>query len=281
VANKDRRPEEPTSPLVAREQRIRARLGVPVAAGGAVYLLGAIIIYQSLLHLPVVGVLQALTPALEGEAQAPRSPEALEVRYLAGHAFGLIAGAVLEALGLLALFAGLYFLLEATRARSDQASEGTRITLLIGGILTPLILIVQQIVRDVKAHQFIHGHNFSQAAVEAAVSKGAANLLAGYLGLLLPVVLVVGMVLTLVRAARVGLVPRWLRTFGVVCAFLLLPVFASAFLLQILVAGFMVALGFLFLERLPEGDPPAWREGRAIPWPSPAAAKAEQAKAKG
>jgi|GEM_PF-5582259 len=273
MARQARRQKEPVSPLVERESRLRARLGVPVAAGGAIYLLGAIIVYQALLHLPLVGVVQALAPALRGEARAAVSPEALEVRYLAGHAFGLIAGSVLEALGLAALFAGLYFLLSATRARSDQASEGTRITLIVGGVLTPVILIAQQIVRDVKAHQFIHGHNFGQAAVEAAVSKGAANLLAGYLGLILPIVLVVGMILTLLRATRVGLMPRWLRTFGVVCAFLLLPVFASAFLLQILVAGFMVAFGFLLLERLPEGDPPAWREGRAIPWPSPSEAR--------
>jgi len=267
--------------IVESEQRTRARLGVPVAAGGAIYLLGAITVYQSLLRLPTVGIIQALTPALEGRARATVSPETLEVRYLAGHSFGLIAGSIMEAFGVAVLTAALLFLLEATRARVEQRSEATRLAVLIGGYLTALVLIVEQIVRDIKVHQFIHQHNFSQNAVESAVSTGAANLISGYLGLLMPVVLAVGMILALLRATRAGLLPRWLRTLGVIAAVLILPVFSGAFVLQIIVAGFMVALGFLFLGRLPDGDPPAWKEGRAIPWPSPAEARGKAAPAKG
>lgn len=275
-------PQEP----VAGEARSRARLGVPVSAAGVIYLLGAIIIYQSLVGLPTVGIIQGLAPALEGKAAVAVSPQTPEIRYISHHALGLIAGSVLEAIGVALLTIGLLFLLEAVRARAPEPSPAVRITVMTGGFLGAFVMILAQIVRAVRTHEFATGHNFTQAAVERAVTTGAANQIVGYLDLLLPVVLVVGMIMALLRATRVGLLPRWLRTLGVIAAIILLPLFTGAFTLQIVPGAFMVALGFLFLGRLPGGDPPAWASGEAIPWPTPqrgAAARgaAASAKAKG
>jgi hypothetical protein len=251
------------------EAHRRARLGVPLSAGGVIYLLGAIIIYQSLLGLPTVGVLQALTPALEGKATVAVSPQTPEIKYIAHHSFGLIAGSVLEALAIALLTLGLLFLLEAVARRAPEPSPAVRTTLIVGGFGGALALILAQIVRAIRTHEFAGGHTFTQAAVERAVSTGAANQIAGYLDLLLPVVFVVGMIMALLRATRVGLLPRWVRTFGIIAAIILLPLFTGAFTLQIIPGAFMVALGFLFLNRLPSGDPPAWAAGEAIPWPTP------------
>jgi hypothetical protein len=54
----------------------------------------------------------------------------------------------------------------------------------------------------------------------------------------------------------------------------ILPLFAGIFYLQLVPAAWMVSVGFLFLGRLPGGDPPAWTSGVACPWPSPAEVRA-------
>jgi hypothetical protein len=251
-----------------REQERRTRLGVPVTASGVLYLLGAIILYQALLHLPTVGILQGLQRALGDHSLGAVSPQAAEVKYLSHHAFGLIAGSLLQAIAYVFLVLALLLLLDATRLRSQEQSVTVRRLVLFGGIGTAIIVVAGQIVRAVRTHEFAVGHNFTQHAVEHAVTKGTANVIAGYLGLLLPVVLVVGMILTVLRATRVGLLPRWMRNFGIVAAILLLPIFAQAFELQIIAAAWIVALGLMFLGRLPSGDPPAWASGEAMPWPS-------------
>ncbi|MDE3069575.1 MAG: hypothetical protein KGJ43_02475 [Acidobacteriota bacterium] len=259
-----------TRERVEDERALRARLAVPVTAGGVLYLLGAITLYQSLLHLPTVGILQGLAPALAGKAGSAVSPQAPEVRFLSHHAFGLIAGSALQAGALVALLMLLVFLSDATQARSGEASRTPRTLVLIGGGASAIVVVAGQVVRAINTHSFVTGHDLSQHAVERAVTTGAANALAGYLGLLAPVVLVVGMVMVLLRATRVGLIPRWLRAFGIVAAILMLPLFAQAFTLQIIPAAWMVATGFMLMGRLPGGHPPAWESGESIPWPAPA-----------
>ncbi|HXQ00509.1 MAG TPA: hypothetical protein VN845_10665, partial [Solirubrobacteraceae bacterium] len=102
---------------VAFEVERRARLGVPAAAGGVLYLLSAIILNASLKELPTVGIVQGLEPALHGEANPVVSPRAGEVRYIDHHAFGLVVGNVLAAVAVLALMLVLLFINDCTRFR--------------------------------------------------------------------------------------------------------------------------------------------------------------------
>jgi hypothetical protein len=43
---------------------------------------------------------------------------------------------------------------------------------------------------------------------------------------------------------------------------------------QLLTALWLAAVGFLLMGRWPGGDPPAWEQGVAIPWPSAAEKRA-------
>jgi hypothetical protein len=262
------------SEQVAYESERRARLGVPAAAGGVLFLISAIIVNSVIGALPSVGLLQGLQPALQGTVNPAVSARAEEVKYLSHHAFGLIAGSVLEAIAAVALMLVLLFLLSATRFRRAETPRAAGPLVLAGGVGLAVFGIASQVVRVIRTHQFATGHNFSEAAVEHALTKGAANLAIGYLGLLAPLVLALGLVMVLLSATRVGLITRWQRGLGIATAIVILPLFAGIFYLQLVPAAWMVSVGFLFLGRLPGGDPPAWAAGVACPWPSPAELRA-------
>jgi hypothetical protein len=262
------------SKQVAHESERRARLGVPAAAGGVLFLLSAIIVNSVISGLPSVGLLQGLEPALRGTVNSAVSARAGEVRYLSHHAFGLIAGSVLEAIAAIALTLVLLFLLSATRFRRVETPRAAGPLVIVGGVGLAVFGIASQVVRAIRTHEFATGHNFSEAAVEHALTKGAVNLAIGYLGLLAPLVLALGLIMVLLSATRVGLLTRWQRGLGIATAVVILPLFAGIFYLQLVPAAWMVSVGFLFLGRLPGGDPPAWTSGVACPWPSPAEVRA-------
>src|SRR5207247_1689149 len=92
---------------VARELGRRRSLGVPVAAGGVLYLLGSITIAGTLKGAPTVGLIQGLTPALKGEVNPAVSPRAQEVKFISHHAFALLPGSVV--VSYVDLLAGLAF----------------------------------------------------------------------------------------------------------------------------------------------------------------------------
>src|SRR3977135_215467 len=118
---------------VALEQERRARLGVPVAAGGVLYLLSGIILTATLKGIPTVGVLQGVAPALRGEVNPAESPRAAEVRFQSHHSFGLVAGSVLVAIAYAAIMLVLLFVLDSARFRRPQTTGTARWLILVGG----------------------------------------------------------------------------------------------------------------------------------------------------
>jgi hypothetical protein len=249
---------------VAFEGERRARLGVPTAAGGVLYLLSGIILTSTLKGIPTVGVLQGLAPALRGEAAPAESPRAAEVRFQSHHSFGLLAGSVLVALAYLAIVLVLLFVLDATRFRRPRTGPAARWLILVGGSAVAALSVATQIVLAIKTHHFATGHDFSAHAVEAVTHNSIYTALA-YLTPLAGLALAAGMIMTVLGGSRVGLLPRWVAMVGGVSAVLLLLPTA---LLDLVPAFWMVSMGILMMERWPSGDPPAWASGEAIPWPS-------------
>lgn len=251
---------------VALETDRRARLGVPTAAGGVLYLLSGIILTATLKGIPTVGVLQGVAPALRGEATPAESPRAAEVRFQSHHSFGLLAGSILVAIAYAALVLVLLFVLDSTRFRRPQTNASARWLILVGGAAVATLSVLTQILLAIKTHNFATGHDFSAHAVEAVTHNGIYTALA-YLTPLAGIALAAGMIMTVLGGSRAGLLPRWVAMVGGVSAVLLLLPTA---VLDLVPAFWMVAMGILMMERWPSGDPPAWASGEAIPWPTQA-----------
>jgi hypothetical protein len=255
---------------VANESHRRSRLAIPAVAGGVLYLLSAIMLNAALSGLPAVGIVQGLSPALSGRPTPAASPRAAEVTFIDKHAFGLIASSVLTAIAVGLLVLVLLFILDSTRFRRPGTWPPARPAVLVGGIAFAVLNVVHWVAIAVQAHSFVHGHDFSGKAVDRALlTSGGLGVTLQALGLFVALALTVGMVATMVAAMRAGLLPRWLAVLGIFAGLLFLPLFGSS-TFQLIPTFWMVAVGILFLGRLPGGDPPAWAAGEARPWPTQA-----------
>jgi hypothetical protein len=258
---------------VAIEADRRSRLAVPAFAGGFLYLLSAIIISSTLKGAPTVGLLQGLAPALSGEANPTVSPRTAEVRFISHHAFALIAGSTLAAIAVGALVVIVLMLLDATRFRRPKTWSAARPLVLFGGIAVVVVSIGHQVISAIETHNFVTGHDFSNHAVDRALTTGTANVVVDYVDLLAGLALAAGMIATMINALRVGLLPRWMGILGIFTGLLIfLPIGGAE--LQVVPALWMVMIGILFLGRWPKGEPPAWAAGEARPWPSQAQLRA-------
>jgi hypothetical protein len=260
---------------LARESAERARLAVPAFAGGFLYFLSAIVVSATLSSAPTVGLVQGLTPALRGQASPVVSPRAAEVKYISHHALALIAGSFVKSVAIVILTLILLLLLNATRFRRPETWRAARPLVLIGGIGLAIVNLAHQIVTSVKAHDFAVGHDFSNSAVEHALTKGAVNIGSQYVDLLVTLFLTAGMIGVCVNAIRVGLLTRWMGVIGIFAGILVfLPIGGAT--LEIIPAFWMLGMGVLYLGRWPNGDPPAWTSGEARPWPTQAERRAQR-----
>jgi hypothetical protein len=258
---------------VASELERRSRLAVPAFAGGVLYLLSSIVIASTLNSAPTVGLLQGLEPALKGEASPQVSPRATEVKFISHHAFGLVAGSFLAAIAIGALTLVLLLLADATRFRRPAMWPAARPLVLYGGIAVAVVSLAHQVVSAIQTHKFAVGHDFSNHAVDQALTKGSINLLTEYLALVAGLALAAGMIVVVMNAQRAGLIPRWMGIVGIFTGILIfLPIGGAE--LQIVPAFWLVMMGILLMGRWSKGDPAAWAAGEARPWPTSAELRA-------
>jgi hypothetical protein len=186
-----------------------------------------------------------------------------------------IAGAVLQAIGYLALAATLVFLSDSTKARAPQQFGWIRYIALVAGVLAAIAGIASAVVISIKANQFVTTGD--QTYEQAHSLTSSASLVAPQLGAqAATLLLAVSTVLIALQAMRVGLLPRFLGYLGMFAGVLIiLPIVQ----LPIVQAYFLGALAYLFSGRWPSGVPPAWRTGNAEPWPTGQAMRQQRAEA--
>jgi hypothetical protein len=190
-----------------------------------------------------------------------------------------VLSAVVSALGLLALGATLAFLFTAVRARKPQISQAIRIAVLVGVVLAAAGGIGYGIVIATKAHQFATQGLQTYPEANNLLHGGAVAALQ-YGGLIGSLLLAVGFVLIALNAMRVGLLTKFLGYVGLAsaAASLLLIGSAPALLIEVF---WLLATAYLLSGRWPNGDPPAWKTGEAVPWPSSAELREQRLAARG
>jgi hypothetical protein len=252
----------------------RSRLAVPALAAGVLYLLSGIIASSTLRSAPNVGIVQGLAPALRGQANPAVSPRAAEVRYLSHHAFGLIAGSVVAAISLILAAIVLAFLYDAARYRRPAMPAIGRPLVLYGGIAVALLSVISQVSGAIETHNFATGHDFTNHAVDQALTNATPRVVSAYIGLAAEIALAAGVVIVALNAMRTGLLTRLMGVLGMITAVLfVLPLGQT---LSIITSFWFVGLGLLLMGRWPNGDPPAWAAGEAVAWPTAAERAAER-----
>lgn len=232
-----------TAETLQAEARERPRMTI-VAIVAAFFTLAA----------PVVGiiVLKDAPDNLIGEALQRQQ-----------HLAGIALSAVCSVIGLLAITATLDFLFRATRARRPELPWQLRPLLWVGGAGLAILLIVLQVVTSVKLNHFVDHGSQTYEEARAVNDQGAA----AYVGILAQFAFAGAFVTIAVSAMRVGLLTRFLGYLGVISAVLFVIPLVPIPIVQ---AYWLGALAMLFAGRSPNGTPPAWQSGEAMPWPSPA-----------
>ncbi len=262
---------------IAWEVHRRARVGVLAAGAGVLYELSASILSAVLKSVPSVGLLQGLAPALSGNAAPAISPGVAEVRFINSHSLGTIGGSAVAAFSVLFTVVALDFLAQATRYRRPDSFRAARPLLIIGGVGFALLSVAHEVINSIESHAFVHGHNYSDAAVVHALTTNTATVVTTYIDVVIAIAFGVAVGVVSINAMRVGLIPKLLGYVGVAAAFL----YVLPLPLQLLTALWLVGVGFLILGRWPGGDPPAWESGEARPWPTAAERRLQAAGADG
>lgn len=187
-----------------------------------------------------------------------------------GETSQLLISAVLGALGVAVLVIPLLYLFRAAQARSERVSGPMLGFVFIGPILLGAALVIsalaqRQIASDFVARSVPGGDIYTlldDLINDSTLATVGSNLVfPGVLGT------IVALVYVPLQAMRVGLLTRFFATLGMALgvALILIP-----YQYSLLAASIWFAwLGFIFLGKVPNGRPPAWVAGAAIPWPRP------------
>ncbi len=190
-----------------------------------------------------------------------------------------LIGAVFQGIGVLALVWTLAFLFDLTRARRPETNTATRIVVLIAGVVSAVGATVYAAILAVKAHQFATqgAQTYPQAN---HLTHGAALPVLQTLDIAAQFALDITLILIALNGMRVGLLTRFMGYTGIIVgiAGMLLIGSAPSAALQVFWMG---ALAILFSGHWPGGEPPAWKTGKAEPWPSSQQLREERTAARG
>ena len=247
-------PEE----ILAHEARVRNRYAAAAAVAGVLLIIGAVIQLSG----PHTSVNELTLDLLTANKRFP---------------LDLIA-AVLNALAALAAAAVLIYLWQAARARNpERVRPYLRIIVILAGVLTAVAGVAYAIVVAIKVHQF--ATTGAQTYDEAnRLTSGGGLLALQLLGQAAALLVAVAFVLVSLQAMNQGLMSRFMGYLGMFAGALFLFQITQVPVVQ---AFWLFAVGYLISGRWPSGVPPAWRSGRAEPWPSSAEMRNRRAAAAG
>lgn len=257
--------------ILASEQATRWRTAVAAWFAAITTLSGAIIGGLAFGNLPdyserVVSINDALGHLAAGE-QIPAGRAAAQLQYIGEHQFEYLIGPLLSAIGGLLMFFVLAYLFRATRARTQALGQLALIAIAVGAVCYAVGTAVVGVMRVVEASNLAADATNSDALDAIGSGPMVAGTLIQLLGSLS---LGFAFVLVCLHAMRAGLLTRFMGTLGMIAgATFVLPLDQQG----IIRSFWLGAVGFLIAGRWPT-EVPAWKTGRAVPWPSSRATRA-------
>ena len=185
------------------------------------------------------------------------------------HQAAFIAQGLLTALLYAVMVYPLYYLFRAAQARSQRVNPAMVGFVFLGPLLyalsNALLAFAQSGVASDFASQSAAGGDIYNLLSDIQ-DNSTLTQIGTYLQLPAALGLVVAIFYTALNAFRVGLLTRFFGTLGMALAVaqILVPQLGRPALM-----AWFAWLGFLILDRIPNGRPPAWDAGEAIPWPRP------------
>lgn len=255
-----------TEQQLAWEARQRPRAALAAILAALLGLGGGIYSGTVFSDVPRASVAEALRRV--GESGPIGSLPSLRVplyEWYDDHVGQFITTAAINAAGALAIGGALTFLAYAAAARRASFPRAGLYVAVIGAVL----LAVSLIMVAVGTAQTVDEVLSSSRTVDAVADVRGGSLLTT--GQLLEVVgrftLGAAFILVSLNAMRAGLLTRFMGVLGIIAgALLALPVFGGP--LPVVQSFWLIALGLLFAGRWPGGEPPSWRTGTEMPWPS-------------
>ena len=146
------------------------------------------------------------------------------------------------------------------------------VIVVIGTVLAVVAGIAYAVLISAKAGDFVSGG--AQTYDEASrLTSGSLLLLLQILSQLGALLIALSFVFVSLTAMRVGLLPKFLGYVGILAGVLVLfPIIV----VPVVQLYWLVAVAILLSGSWPSGLPPAWRSGRAEPWPSSAEMRARR-----
>jgi Domain of unknown function (DUF4386) len=237
--------EATTEDRLAYEARVRPRQAGLAAAAGILLMIGVVIQIGG----PHVNVSESTLGLITEHKRFTRD----------------LAGSIATALSLVCVGWTLYFLWDATRARQPNAKPWFLGWIAVAGAAVEAVsVIVYVIAFGSAASDFVSSGSQTYPEAHTLLSRGSLIIgqIGNYLGLFL---IAIAFVLISLNAMRAGLLTKFLGYLGIIAGVLtIIPLVP----IPIVEAYWLLALAYLLSGRWPNGVPPAWTTGRAVPWPS-------------
>jgi hypothetical protein len=255
-------------------QRTRAAIAAAVAALGI--FAGTLWRGLALSDRPTSGLLESLTRAEEpgpiGSLPSLRTPT---LEFYDERAASVLLSSVVTGIGYLALGWALTYLAVAVRARRAEFPRAVVYLPLIGGVLQALTTVIAAFGTDAAIGSFLDGSRTVDAASD--ITATGLTVFATILGLPGALCLALGLVFVSLNAMRTGLLTRFMGVLGIIAGVLQILPFGGP--LPVVQCFWLLMLAVLFAGQWPGGMPPAWRSGKAEPWPSSAEIRKQRAEA--
>ena len=245
------------------KQRAPAALAAALAAlltfAGAVW--GSVLFTD----VPRSGLVEALDLAAQpGAVGEQESLRAATYAFYDENKASVLLSSVVRALGLLALGWAITYLAVAVRGRRPEFPKLALYLPAIGAVLSAVATMLSTVATMLSVSDFLAGARTLDDA--DAINSSGLLLTAQFINLPGLLALALALVLVSLNAMKVGLLTKFVGVLGVITGGLLIFPIGSP--LPIVQCFWLVLLSILFLQRWPAGQPPAWRTGRAEPWPS-------------